>query len=190
MQITPREALSMGLVDKRKPVPKHGEIVHTDQLFDASRIFDHEDIARDVALQHHRFITESGNNYLAIERALTDANQQLQHLTYDCNIAAWGYHDWKVVNAPNKAQLANVPQMMEDAYQFHPNWERKAQRAHVLRTFAAQLSEGLRVAQHKAVQCMNGIADDDHEKELRVAFEAHESVEREMRYQTWRHANR
>lgn len=192
IRLTPEQAAKHILPD-RKPrtivnVPKHGDPVKnwTEQLFDASRMFDGEELDHTTKLLHHRFISESGNNYLAIENALRDATMQLQHLTLDINRSMWGCHDWAIKRAPTKAQQATIPQMLAERAQRFPNLERKARHAHVLRTFAAALSEALEVAKCSAVADAQTRGDRAHDDKLRAEFEAYEVTAKERRFQDWR----
>lgn len=188
IRLTPEQAAKHILPDpvKRKVPTKFVDPnAPTEQLFDASRMFDGDELDHTTQLLHQRFISESGNNYLAIENALRDATVQLQHLTQDINHRMWGAHDWSIKRAPTKAQKALIPQILAEREQLHPNLERKARQAHITHTFAAELSGALQRAREASVADMQARADEEHDAELRRAFLRHETVEREVRYQAW-----
>ena len=188
VRLSPRQAAAMLLPDPtpRARIPKHGDTEYKEQLFDASRIWDHEGIDADTENLHQSFVNQNKSNYLAIERALTDAKQQLHHLTYDCNIAAWGVHDWKITNAPSRTQLPSIQGMLDQARHLHPNWANKARRAMVARHKAKMFAEALEVARGLAFRECQARGDASTEAEMRALFEAQERDAKEARFQEWR----
>lgn len=187
--ISASQAVSLGLLEPKATYVKPGERTHTEQLFDASRIFDYEDISNAVMLSQHKLITAAGTNYLQLQSMLDEVNRELHDHIVHCNRIAWSAHDWKITRAPTRSEQARVPSMLEEAGSLSINWANKARKAHEARLFVEALSEAVEAARTASFKGAEQRAERDREQELRAEFDAQEKSEREARYQEWR-ANR
>ena len=185
VRLSPRQAAQFILPDPPKKVaPKRAEPTEEGQTFDASRIFDYEDIANSTMLWMHKQIKD--RDYLSLNTLLNTTNRELHDHVANCNRIAWGSHTWSITCGPTKAEQAKLQTMFDGVGGLAINWQNKARKAHEARVFANLIAEALEVAREKALGDQDEAYDRTTEAELREQFEAEERDAKEARFQEWR----